>query len=116
MALAPQHADLDSRVRVAAFSFLDQLRSAHGSDTLPRTVLGAGFEFEGRRVPLLGPQGIFKPAILPELPLSITTVPVVAGQDRPYDDLLGPDGLLHYRYRGTDPKHPDNRGLRLALG
>ena len=55
------------------------------------------------------------PAILPEMPLSITTVPVVEGEDRPYDDGVGPDGFLRYRYRGTDPMHRDNQGLRLAM-
>jgi len=59
-------------VRTAAFAFLREQSALHG-DTLPRTLLARGFVFEGQRVPLLGPQGIFKPAILPELPLSITT-------------------------------------------
>ena len=36
------------------------------------------------------------------------------GQPRPYDDAFGVDGLLRYRYRGTDPNHHDNRGLRQA--
>ena len=35
---------------------------------------------------LIGPQGIFKPAVLPEMPLSITTVPIKLGQARPYED------------------------------
>jgi putative restriction endonuclease len=61
-------------------------------------------------VPLLGPQGIFKPAVLPELPLSITTAP-----DGPYDDSFTPAGLLSYRYRGVDPNHRDNVGLREAM-
>ena len=74
---------IDSRVRLAAFSFLQQLVAERGSDVLPRARLAAGFRFEGQRVPLLGPQGIFKPAVLPEMPLSLTTVPIVAGQDRP---------------------------------
>ena len=64
---------------------------------------------DGRRVPLLGPQGIFKPAIM-QVPLSITTSP-----NGPYDDGIGPDNLLRYRYRGTNPRHPDNAGLRLAM-
>jgi putative restriction endonuclease len=42
--------------------------------------------------------------------LSITSAP--AG---PYDDSFGLDGLLRYRYRGTNPAHPDNKGLRLAM-
>lgn len=63
----------------------------------------------GRRVPLVSPQGIFKPRVLSEAPLSITTVP-----DGPYDDAFGPNDLLQYRYRGTDPEHPDNRSLALC--
>ena len=49
------------------------------------------------------------------MPLSITTVAVVEGETRPYDDALGPDGLLRYRYRGTNPAHHENVGLRLAM-
>ena len=41
----------------------------------------------------MGPQGIFKPAVVPEVPLSITTVPVVEGRDRPYEDEVGADGF-----------------------
>ncbi len=33
----------------------------------------------------------------------------------PYDDSFGEDGLLLYRYRGTDPQHRDNSALRMAL-
>ena len=77
--------DIDSRVRLAAFEFLSERSQVFG-DVLPRDLLERGFEFEGRRVPPIGPQGIFKPAILPEIPLTITTVPVVEGQARPYED------------------------------
>lgn len=108
-------ADLDTRVRTQAFQFLtDQIR-LHG-EVVPRDLLERGFDFEGRRVPLIGPQGIFKPAVLTEMPISITTVPVREGEARPYDDGVGPDGFLRYRYRGTDPGHRDNQGLRLAMG
>lgn len=65
--------------------------------------------FQGRRVHLLGPQGIFKPQLL-DLPLSITTSP-----NSPYDDSFTSDELVRYRYRGTDPRHPDNVGLRAAM-
>ena len=64
----------------------------------------------------MGPQGIFKPAVLPDMPLTITTVPIIEGKPRPYEDEIGYDGLLQYRYRGTDPLHPDNAGLRRAMG
>lgn len=105
--------DLDQRVRLAAFDFLDQQRQLHG-ETLQREVLAMGFVFDGTRVPLLAPQGIFKPALL-DLPLSITTVPPVDGRPRPYEDEFDPSGLLRYRYRGTDPAHRDNAGLREAM-
>src|SRR5262245_11107910 len=104
---------LDERVRRAAFDFLDRETSNRGS-TLQRTLLVDGFQFQGQKVPLIGPQGIFKPAIL-QLPLSITTVPLVPGRSRPYDDEIRPDGLIRYRFRGTDPSHRDNAGLRVAM-
>jgi putative restriction endonuclease len=106
--------DLDERVRLAAFAFLAEQTRLHGQ-VLPRDVLAEGFQFESHRVPMLGPQGIFKPAILREIPLSITTSPPVPDRPRPYDDSITPDGLILYRYRGTDPQHHENRGLRLAM-
>ncbi|MEI8190422.1 MAG: HNH endonuclease [candidate division NC10 bacterium] len=105
---------IDSLVRAAAFDFLRQQTDLHG-EVLPRKILQTGFEFQRRRVPLIGPQGIFRPAILESMPISITSVPVVEGRERPYDDEVGPDGLLRYRYRGSNLQHPDNVGLRLAM-
>lgn len=99
----------DARIRAAAFAWLGDQIALHG-DVLPRPVLAEGFQFNGTRVPLLGPQGIFKPQVMSEVPLSITTAP-----HGPYDDSFGPDELLRYRYRGTDPNHFDNRGLRFAM-
>lgn len=98
----------DSLVRRTAFDWLREQTRLHG-DVLPRGVLAQGFTYNGQRVPLLGPQGIFKPRIL-SIPLSITTVP-----SGPYDDGFSADGLLLYRYRGTDPRHADNVGLRTAM-
>ena len=77
-------------------------------DVLPRKLLEQGFLFEGIKIPLVSPQGIFKPQML-EIPLSITTAP-----KGPYNDSFSDDGLLLYRYRGTDPSHRDNVGLRIA--
>lgn len=105
---------LDAAVRLAARQFLEAAIARHG-DVLPFEVLSRGFEFDGRRVPLLGPQGIFKPAVLPEMPLSIATAPPVEGRAPPYADRTLPDGILEYCYRGTDPEHPDNVRLRLAM-
>lgn len=100
-------ADLDAAVRVAAFQWLRSQVVLHG-DVLPRTTLAAGFDHQGRRVPLIGPQGIFKPAVC-RLPISITTSP-----NSPYADRWGADHL-EYAYRGTDPAHLDNVGLRTAM-
>src|SRR5206468_5967612 len=73
------------------------------------------FQSANHRVPLCGPQGIFKPAVLPEMPLSITTAPVIPGKPRPYEDEHGDDGFILYRFRGSDPNHRDNVGLRLTM-
>jgi len=81
--------NLDQQVRIKAFDLLKQLQSIHG-ENIPRALLEKGFEFDGRKVPLIGPQGMFKstlskqsgsngPAILPEIPISITTAPISNG-------------------------------------
>ncbi len=106
--------DLDLQVRLAAGDFLASRRSVR-AEALPHRLLVEGFKFQGVRVPLIGPQGIFKPAILPDMPLSIMTVHVPEGGRAPYEDGIGDDGLIRYRYRGTDPGHRDNVGLRLAM-
>lgn len=97
--------DFDLQVRLAAFNWLSEQVNLHG-DVFSRQSLQQGFEFQGQRIPLVAPQGIFKPQIL-ELPLSITTTP-----KGPYDDFLGEDNFVIYRYRGSDPNHRDNVGLR----
>ena len=43
-------------------------------------------------------------------PLSITTSP-----NGPYTDNIDSDGLLYYSYRGINPNHRDNVGLRVAM-
>jgi putative restriction endonuclease len=96
---------LDQEVRMRAFAWLDEQQAVHG-DVLPWNVLTKKFFFEGERVPLLGPQGIFKSRFT-DYPISITTSP-----ESPYDDTFSEDGLLAYRYRGTNPQHRDNVALR----
>ncbi len=98
---------LDEQARITAFEWLKEQVSIHG-DVLPRALLEKGFIFEGERIPLISPQGIFKPKYL-DLPLSITTAP-----KGPYKDSFSRDGFLFYKYRGTDKLHRDNEGLRQA--
>lgn len=94
--------------RLAAFEWL-RARNALCGGIYTRKELAEGFPFENERIRLVGPQGIFKPAGF-SMPLSITTT---AGGS--YDDNFTPDGLLSYAYRGTDPNHRDNAGLREAM-
>lgn len=100
--------DRDLQVRLAAFDWLARQAELHG-DVLTWPTLIRGFAFHGTKVPLVSMQGIFKPAIC-EIPLSIRT-----SFSGPYDDSFLADDLLEYRYRGTDPNHRDNRGLRRAM-
>jgi putative restriction endonuclease len=102
---------LDSRVRLAAFSFLEEITQLN--EEVSRTTLLEGFKFKNTRIPLLSPKGIFKPKIL-NFPLTITTVPPNEKKPKPYDDSFNGENL-EYRYRGTDPNHPDNVGLRKAM-
>ncbi len=106
--------DEDAAVRLAAFAFLERQVELHG-DVLPRSVLDTGIEHGGVKVPLVGPQGIFKPAVMHDMPLSITTSPIVPGRERPYEDEIGDRGFISYKYRGTDPNHHENVGLRRAM-
>lgn len=99
----------DSRIRLAAFKWLEKQTAVHG-DVLAWRLLAKGFVFEGRRVPIVSQQGIFKPAVLDDMPLSLRT-----SAKGPYDDHLGPDGRLHYAYRGTNPKHFQNVWVRNAM-
>jgi putative restriction endonuclease len=109
--------ELDALVRTQAFLLLDELSLRYGQ-ALPRNLLVQGFMLQGQRVPLLGPQGIFKPAVLPKsvgIPLSVTTAPPIEGKPRPYEDSVDDSGLIRYRYRGTNPQHHENIGLRKAM-
>ncbi len=96
-------------IRLAAFEWLAEQVDIYG-DVLPRTLLLHGFENKGQRIALVSQQGIFKPRVFKKIPISITTT--IKG---PYDDSFDKDGLLRYKYRGTNPMHPDNVGLRLAM-
>jgi putative restriction endonuclease len=94
----------DLEIRRAAFEWLEEQVDLHGQ-VLSRDLLEEGFPYKDERIPLVSPQGIFKPRQM-ALPLSITTV-----ADGPYEDAFGPS-VLRYRYRGRDPNHRDNVGLR----
>lgn len=99
---------MDDQIRLASFSWLRRQTEIHG-DSLPRKILEDGFIYDGQRITLLGPQGIWKPRQM-DLPLSITTI-----IDGPYDDRPDDKGFLYYRYQGTNPNRWDNIGLREVM-
>lgn len=103
----------DSEVRAATFARVQQLRTRFGG-RIPREELNSGITLDGQRIPIWNYQkGIFKPAALGRggAALSIQT-----SADSPYADEHDADaGHFIYKYRGTDPKHPDNAALRAAM-
>jgi putative restriction endonuclease len=98
----------DAQIRNAVFAWLSNQRETFG-ESLQRSDL-EDFSLDGRPVPLVGPQGIWKPAAC-GLPLSITTT-----AKSPYADSFDHGSeTLRYSYRGIDPAHRDNIGLRRAM-
>ena len=98
---------MDNELRLAAFNWLKEQSTIIG-DVFPRELLEKGFIFKDTKIPLVSPQGIFKPK-LTDIPLTITTT-----TKGPYEDSFDNDGFLLYKYRGSDPNHRDNAGLREA--
>jgi len=103
----------DAALRATLFAHLERLLH----DSLDGTVRSAdvnALTFEDRPFQVIGQRGIRRVAGL-EAALSFTTVYRAPGAERPYEDEIGPDGLLHYKYHGLDADHPDNRALRVAM-
>jgi len=100
---------MEDQIRIASFQWMREQTNIYG-DVLPRTLLEKGFEFGGHRVTVVGPSGIWKPQMFEQIPLSVTTT-----YNGPYEDSFTKEGFLYYRYRGTDPFHRDNVGLREAM-
>ena len=97
----------DFAIRQAAFARLAELKALHGP-VLSYQVLKPGFEVGGERVAIIDRRkGIFKPRQC-DFPLSVRTSP-----SSPYADGSEGDSLI-YKYRGRDPSHRDNAGLRSA--
>jgi len=59
-------------------------------------------------------RGIRKPRQL-SAALSIRTVYRPEGASRPYEDGMGVDGFLRYKWRGDDADHAENRALHAAM-
>jgi putative restriction endonuclease len=104
---------LDARVRQEAQAWL-AVRTNDGMDAIS-DLDPEDFEVDGGRLPLKSRQrGIWKPRIL-DAALSITTTFRRPGQERPYEDQVGSDGMLRYKWQGDEMEAADNRSLRRAM-
>src|SRR6266566_381880 len=99
--------DLDWRLRLAAFSRLDELKHLRGGVVTDED-LEVGFEFNGDRIKLWNRQmGIWRPRQLGKqgAALAIVTTPPKPGRKPPYDDQIASEAdWFIYRYQGTDPQ------------
>ncbi|MEO3862388.1 HNH endonuclease [Acrocarpospora sp. B8E8] len=103
--------DLDTRIRAAAMTWLRQ-RCTPEDPVVHRDEL-LGFHFEGRQFSLIDNQlGIRKPRGMTAA-LSILTTYTSDGARAPYEDEVGVDGLLRYKFQGN-PSHYTNVGLLRA--
>ena len=95
-------------LRIKIFDWLQERMVTKG-DVLSREELSRECIIDEKIVPLLGPQGIFKPKIIDYFPISITTSP-----NSPYTDLFS-DEIITYKYRGTNPNFHENVRLKEAM-
>lgn len=103
----------DLALRTAALDWL-RVRTNDGLDALTTAEISE-FTHHGERFRLMDAQrGIRKPAELSSA-LSIRTTYRAEGAERPYEDDLGPDGLVRYKWQGQDGDAFDNRALREAM-
>lgn len=100
-------------LRMAAIEWL-QARSDGGREPLTREQI-LDFTFRGEPFRLQAPyQGIWKPKGF-QGALSITTKFTRVGEKPPYDDDFSDGGIPTYMWRGDDPYHPENMGVRTAM-
>jgi putative restriction endonuclease len=97
----------ENDIRFALFQWLKD-REAFNQGIFSWNELTNAFYYNNQRITLIGAKGIWFPAGF-EIPISITTSP-----KGPYDDGFSEDGILTYKYKGTDPQDRDNVGLKKA--
>ncbi len=105
--------DDDAAIRASMFAHLDRLLERNPDGALTSAAINQ-FDFDGQNLRLIVQSGIWKPARL-SAALTIRTTYTPPNQPPPYVDLQGDDGRVRYKYRGIDPNHADNRGLREAM-
>lgn len=105
--------DSDDEIRGAALAHVRRLADAYAR-RIPRDVLSEGVQVRGQRIPIWNYQkGIFKPAASGRGGAALS---VQTSIDSPYADVHDEvAGQITYKYRGSDPAHPDNVALRNAF-
>lgn len=101
---------VDEEIRAAVFSFLDRQVQLY-EDRIPWKVLQS-FEFAGRQHALITQRGIRWLSGRPALTFTMTYSPNPARA--PYADHVGADGYPRYKYKGIDPRVPDNVAMTVA--
>ncbi len=100
-------ASREIQIRMKAFAWLKE--RAIGNEGVFHSSELNDFKVDGKRITLKGSRGIWQPKGW-ELPISITTA-----ADGPYEDVVSDDGLILYKYQGTNAQQWDNVGLRKAM-
>ena len=100
-------------LRGTAIEWLKE-RTSDGLEPLTRDDI-ADFHFDGQKFPLISTQNAIRKPRNFDAALSVFTVYTSPGKTPPYEDALGPDGLMRYAWRGVDPLHYENVGLRRAM-
>ena len=104
----------DRALRDASIEWLRD-RTRDGLLTVDYTELSQDFTFAGERRPLKNRMGGIHTSRGSGAAWTITTTYRPDGKERPYDDQLGADGLLRYKWQGIDPENRNNKALRIAM-
>jgi putative restriction endonuclease len=98
-------------VREAVFAWLRARQLVQPVFARGELVVAVG----GERIRLVDlRKGIWKPRQL-SAALSIVTGFYADGARRPYEDRVGADGLVRYKWQGDDPQARENRAVRTAM-
>jgi len=100
--------DSEHKIRLLAFEWLKEQTVIHG-EVLPESVLEKGMPYGSERISFMADQGIFKPRQL-KYPLTFKTT-----VNSPYEDSKNAAGYILYKYKGDNPEHPHNSGLRECM-
>ena len=106
-------AETDGRLRAASFAFLDKL-AAKGQPSVRQDDL-TPFSFDGVATSPHGPPSKKSGSPASSKPHLVSYRVRAGSEPAPLRRRGRADGFLRYKWRDTDPDHPDNRALRRAM-